>query len=47
MAENTIPAHPSISTLRLTTANEMLYDGQATEVGWPGLPATGRGSLAA
>jgi hypothetical protein len=32
MAESAISAHPSISTLRLTSANEVLYDGPATEV---------------
>jgi hypothetical protein len=30
--ESAILAHPSISTLRLTTANQVLYDGPATEV---------------
>ena len=32
MAESAILAHPLISTLRPTTANEVLYDGRATEV---------------
>ncbi len=32
MAESAILAHPSIRTLRPTTANEVLYDGRATEV---------------
>jgi hypothetical protein len=32
MGESAILAHPSISTLRPTTANEVLYDGRATEV---------------
>jgi len=32
MGESAILAHPSISTLRPTTANQVLYDGPATEV---------------
>jgi hypothetical protein len=32
MAESAGLAHPSISSLRPTTANEVLYDGRATEV---------------
>jgi hypothetical protein len=32
MGESVILAHPSISTLRPTTANQVLYDGPATEV---------------
>src|SRR5215211_9551733 len=32
MTESAILANPSISTLRPTTANEVLYDGRATEV---------------
>jgi hypothetical protein len=32
MAESSILAHPSISRLRPTTANEALYDGSATEI---------------
>jgi hypothetical protein len=32
MSESAILAHPSISTLRPTTANEVLYDGPAAEV---------------
>ena len=32
MGERAVLAHPSISTLRPTTANEVLYDGPATEL---------------
>jgi hypothetical protein len=32
MTESAILAHPSISTLRPTTANQVLYDGPATEL---------------
>jgi hypothetical protein len=32
MGESAILAHPSISTLRPTTANQVLYDGPATEI---------------
>jgi hypothetical protein len=33
MGERVVLAHPSIGTLRPTTANEVLYDGPATELG--------------